>query len=871
MKSLQHISRTVLAITLGGYFILGCQPTPCGEMDTSCSVEPDTIIPKITILGSNPINIIKGTLYTDAGATVTDNIDTEITVEKTGSVDTNIIASYTITYTSEDKAGNQAIAKRIVNVIADNSVINDNNWRYPHKNMAKTAEDNNVYVLAKGQPIEQWVQDEKLHSIRLGDVTGDGKINIVGLTAEGINIFDSAGNKQGGTISLHDNAAFLILEDIDHDDTFEMLVGSKKPTNRLDLVAYKYAQGTYKTLSRTGGYDFERMRPIAYLGDNRLVVQYSSEFSGEPRGYSLWDLNTAKELWYYDIGPIINGDVSVADINQDGLKEIVADVFSSHNGASGSGYNNNGTETTDGDLYSIVINENGEEVFTKILGADSSGENVYGDAAGSNGRGYHNFVDMDGDGNVEIVSLVGHDPIYYQGTSQIKIADNFGNKIYQTAVGHNAFYGRSYIIADLDKDGDKEIVLNASQLNKFLVYDHELNLLASLDNSDYFPMFASDIDGDGKKEIIAKNANKLYALSIDGDTLNEKWSLSLDSDIEDAFVSDINLDKKADLIVSTKNKVYRFTMTDEETSKDLPFVENVKASVAETDKNSNTASIHITASLSNYTNSKVLSDGKEIALDSGDTSDGFITLRSGKHTLKICATNSEGETCSNEITVIISKNVEQTSYKKFLLEGKSRALTTDGSHIIYATYTGDIYSLNLTTKLSIFLHSINDEVGALSYIENNLYYYSSTASGSITKVNIGNGNKEKIINIAFPDGIDFYNDKIYSVTDDASGILTVFNSTGDKLTTLETGIDDMVGITHTDKFLYVLAENGSIYQIKSETGNAIKIFTNDNLFANSENGIYGLEGITIVHNKIYVSYINDESIYLIDVDLSQYE
>ncbi len=551
MKNLQKISSGIFATILGVVFISGCIPTPCETDSGICSSDMEP--PKITILGSNPINIITGENYTDAGASAFDNRDGTVNVTKMGSVNTKIIDSYTITYIAIDQAGNKAIAKRVVNVINKNTPIN-NNWKYPHKNMQKTAEDNTNYAVAKGKPTKQWMQNEKLQYIRLGDVTGDGKVDIVGLSADGIKIFNSSGQQQGKTIAIHDGGAFLILEDLDNDKIFEMLVGTKKESNSLSLVAYKYHQGAYKTLSRTGGYDFERMRPIAYLGNNRLVVQYSSEYSGEPRGYSLWDTKTSKELWYYDIGAIIYGDVSIADINKDGLKEIVADVFTSHNGASGSGYNNNGTTTTDGDLYTIVINETGEEVFTKILGDNN--------ASGSNGRGYHNFVDMDGDDNIEIVSFIGHDQTYYQGISQIKITDNFGNKLYQVDIGYNAFYGRSYIIADLDNDGYKEIILNAYQINKFLIYDHELNLIASLDNRNYHPIFASDIDGDGKKEIIAKNGSNLYALNLDNAQINKKWEITLDSNITDALVADLNSDKKAKLIITTKNNLYQFNLSD---------------------------------------------------------------------------------------------------------------------------------------------------------------------------------------------------------------------------------------------------------------------------------------------------------------------
>ena len=79
-------------------------------------VVTDTTAPVITILGDNPATVQQGETYTDAGATAIDNVDGNVTVTSSGTVDTSTVGSYTITYTASDSAGNVATATRMVNV-----------------------------------------------------------------------------------------------------------------------------------------------------------------------------------------------------------------------------------------------------------------------------------------------------------------------------------------------------------------------------------------------------------------------------------------------------------------------------------------------------------------------------------------------------------------------------------------------------------------------------------------------------------------------------------------------------------------------------------------------------------------------------------
>ena len=78
--------------------------------------EPDTVAPVITLKGDATLSLIQHATYTDAGATATDDRDGTITVTTTGSVNTSIVGTYTITYRATDKAGNKATKKRTVKV-----------------------------------------------------------------------------------------------------------------------------------------------------------------------------------------------------------------------------------------------------------------------------------------------------------------------------------------------------------------------------------------------------------------------------------------------------------------------------------------------------------------------------------------------------------------------------------------------------------------------------------------------------------------------------------------------------------------------------------------------------------------------------------
>lgn len=86
----------------------------------------DQTAPVITLVGASPMTVVYGSVFTDPGATASDNIDGILTsaIVVTGSVNTNAVGPYTLSYKVQDAAGNHAAeVTRIVNVVKATATI----------------------------------------------------------------------------------------------------------------------------------------------------------------------------------------------------------------------------------------------------------------------------------------------------------------------------------------------------------------------------------------------------------------------------------------------------------------------------------------------------------------------------------------------------------------------------------------------------------------------------------------------------------------------------------------------------------------------------------------------------------------------------
>lgn len=72
----------------------------------------------ITILGANPMNVQWGTTFVDPGSTCVDANGISLSLKNEfGSVNTNVLGTYTLTYSYQDSHGNKLSADRTVNVV----------------------------------------------------------------------------------------------------------------------------------------------------------------------------------------------------------------------------------------------------------------------------------------------------------------------------------------------------------------------------------------------------------------------------------------------------------------------------------------------------------------------------------------------------------------------------------------------------------------------------------------------------------------------------------------------------------------------------------------------------------------------------------
>lgn len=178
----------------------------------------DSTNPIITLIGDNPITIEIGSSYTDAGATATDNIDGDLTVVTTNTVDSNVIGQYTVAYNVKDTATNVATeVTRTVNVIATDTT---NNSFYPVSGIDQTINKDDI---DKTGVIIEGIDTTDDVTFNIGDygTTNPGSSALSGISAFGkyyeINVSDSDAITFPLTIKLYYTQADLDNAEITED------------------------------------------------------------------------------------------------------------------------------------------------------------------------------------------------------------------------------------------------------------------------------------------------------------------------------------------------------------------------------------------------------------------------------------------------------------------------------------------------------------------------------------------------------------------------------------------------------------------------------------------------------------------------------
>jgi outer membrane protein assembly factor BamB len=225
----------------------------------------------------------------------------------------------------------------------------------------------------------------------------------------------------------------------------------------------------------------------------------------------------------------------------------------------------------------------------------------------------------------------------------------------------------------------------------------------------------------------------------------------------------------------------------------------------------------------------------------------------------------------NTLEIRKAKNLPVTAtFVHIKIKTPAHALTNNGKEQVYATVDGFLYTLDPATGKSKKLYDIEPNthilIGGISHIQGNQYYYSSIREHIIRRIDLDTGKTEGMAHIDLADGLDFFDGKIYSITHDQNDTLTVYDKDGENPYTLSTGIGDMVGIAHSDKYLYILSEDCNVYQVDARTGKSRLVIRTDENFERRDS-FGGAEAIDIFENHIYLSNVDDSSICRSDLDI----
>ena len=266
--------------------------------DSQNSIQ-DTTPPTITVLGDNPTTVEVGSTFTDPGVTVYDQ-DGSSTYSTTGTVDTNVLGAYTLTYTAADNSGNQATVTRTVNVVDTTApaitLVGDSQVNIEvgstYTDAGATATDNydgdissqivvvnNVDVNTLGSyTVTYSVSDSSSNAATVATRT----VNVVDQTAPTITILgDNPVTIEAG--STYTDAGATATDNYNNDVTSSITVSSTVDSTITGSYTVTYtvsdASGNQATAVRTVIVEDSTPPTIALIGSNPVTVEAGSTYT----------------------------------------------------------------------------------------------------------------------------------------------------------------------------------------------------------------------------------------------------------------------------------------------------------------------------------------------------------------------------------------------------------------------------------------------------------------------------------------------------------------------------------------------------------------------------------------------------------------
>lgn len=349
----------------------------------------------------------------------------------------------------------------------------------------------------------------------IGDADGDGRLDLIVGTGDGVYALEGATGKQKWHfVTEKEVLTCPTWADLDGDGRVEIIFGASD----YHVYAVSGTDGTLFWKFRTKKHVKSSPAVADLDGDGRLEVLCGSS---DGHLYAL-DGPTGEELWKAALGKETVSPPAVADISGDGVKDA---ILGCHDGVVYAFSGQDGQrlwKTEIGGVVGagpVVVTMGGQQRLfisaNSLVSLAAANGQILWRFVAPTGRGFSSppsLGDVDGDGQLEVV-IHGYDAHVYA------VSAATGQLVWKSRVSPQFGGGSAPAIADLDGDGHLEAVV-ASPDNKILAlrgktgkpvwqfdlgwYTHSCPALA-------------DLDGDGALEIVVGCADhQLYALRAAG-------------------------------------------------------------------------------------------------------------------------------------------------------------------------------------------------------------------------------------------------------------------------------------------------------------------------------------------------------------------
>lgn len=393
------------------------------------------------------------------------------------------------------------------------------------------------------------------------DVNGDGALEVVMAVYDTLKVLDSNGVELWSrTLPVHATAIgsgelrLGLLGDFSGDGIPDIAVSYKTGDTIGNILVYNGFGEVVASFSRPGGVAGDGDFNVYGIwdgddGHKKLYAEMFSNYDARTRGGVVFDQGDGSQDWSYVAGEQLRS--SIGDLNGDGQLELVSrEWVAVSNGASGCGYGWN-TCTNDSSLWTVVLDQDGDELWSRRLHDAPTG-----------GALYNRIVDLDRDGTQEILALESHWPEgHHSGISQVHLLDPSDGDIIQTYLGPDNVAWRGFAVADLNADGQDEVVVGSAD-GTVRVLDHSLAVLRQASAPGKDVRAVNDINGDGRQEIVVTDNDGQFRVAVLRDDLSVVWSTSFSgvAGTTKAIVSDLNGDGVNELLVSmTHGSLYVFS------------------------------------------------------------------------------------------------------------------------------------------------------------------------------------------------------------------------------------------------------------------------------------------------------------------------